>query len=211
MEIELKKIYKSYEKRKSKIEVIKEFSYKFEPNNMYLIKGESGTGKTTLMSLIGLLDYPDSGEILFNKKRVDNLKEKELCNIRKNDISFLFQDYNLLEKMTVYENIKIVFEENKEKEVEKRINDVLDLLKLSHRKNHLASELSGGEKQRVTLARAIVKEHSILICDEPISNLDESNAKTIIEILKQSKKDKLVIVSCHTDDFDNICDKRIDL
>ncbi len=210
MKIVLDNIYKSYKKGAQEIPVLKGFSKVLNSNMMYLVKGPSGAGKTTLLSIVGLLDSPTSGQVFIDDDRVDHLKERDLCTIRRERFGFVFQDYGLLENLTVYENISLACQElpNMDECIQ-QIEDILTKLNLGHRIHHKVSELSGGEKQRTSFARAMIKNPDILICDEPLSNIDENNAKNVAQILLEAKKDRIIIVSCHTRDLDTLCDEQI--
>lgn len=215
MEIRLNNICKSYFKNKRELKIIENFSYVFRNSKMYLIKGSSGAGKTTLLSIIGLLDKPDSGSISFDDRDLFNVSYKERTDFIRKNIGFIFQDYNLLEGLTIEENILIHYLGYKGDLIEEkqRIEAILKRLGLSHRKNHYPFELSGGEKQRVGIARALVKQPKLIVCDEPISNLDKDNSEQIKNILIELKKSEkcTIIVSCHTEDFDKIADEIIKL
>ncbi len=211
MSVEVKNLYKSFEKKNGKIEVLKGINLFFEDKKMYLIKGASGKGKTTLLTMIGLLDSPSEGEIIVDGKHVEKLPEKELCKIRRDKYAFVFQDYGLLENLTVYENMNVQQVEMSDKLGEKECEEILEKLNMLHRKNHKVMELSGGEKQRAAFARALVKKSDVFICDEPISNIDEENADVIRELLMKIKEDRTVILTCHTNFFDDICDEIIRL
>lgn len=209
MSVTLKNVSKSYYRGKEEISVISNFSRTFEKGRMYLIKGSSGRGKTTLLSMIGLLDLPTEGEIWLDDLRVDNLKEKDLCSIRREKYAFVFQDYGLLENLSVYENLLLSIQESKNPASDEQINDTLKKLNIFDRKNHKVCELSGGEKQRTSFARAMIKESEIFICDEPVSNVDAENAHSIRKILDGIRKNRIVLVSCHTQDMDALCDEQI--
>ncbi len=211
MRIEASNLGKTYRKGKNNIEVIMDFCHTFEAGKMYLLKGASGKGKTTLLSILGLLDDPTYGDLSIDGRDLDFSDKNTLCSIRKERYSFVFQDYALFENLSVFENLKLIYEDTKEKFDEKKIDDLLQKMNLAHRKHHRTAELSGGEKQRLAFARAILKDAEIFICDEPISNVDEGNAQIIIELLKELKKTKLVIVTCHTSVFDDICDEIVEL
>lgn len=216
MRITAKNICKSYKKKKKRIEVLNDFNYQFDSSKLYLIKGESGKGKTTLLTLLGLLQKEDSGELYFNSTKVSALSNKDMCTLRSNTIGITFQDSNLLDGLTVLENI--VLAEVCEKkmsmdEATQKAEILLESLGLSHRVHHFPFELSGGEQQRVGIARAIIKDPSILICDEPVSSLDDDNAKKIVVFLDAyaHQSDKLVIVTCHDPNFDDCADDIIRL
>ena len=212
MDIGLVDINKSYKSTDIPVDVIRSFSYTFKSPNIYLLKGQSGRGKTTLLSMIGLLDEPSSGAIYFNNERVDNATLRSKSLLRKNKISFVFQEPSLLNDLTVCENILLSLEETDDasKRAEK-VDGLLETLKLSHRKNHYAKYLSGGEKQRAALARAIIKTHEVLILDEPTSNLDQENTDIIINMIEDIRQSTLVVIACHANTFDGICDKMIEL
>jgi len=213
MIIELKNLSKKYKKGKRTLEVINDFSYTFKSNNIYLLKGSSGSGKTTILSLIGLLDNETDGSILFDGKDVCKLSSKEKSRIRKEDIGFIFQDYNLLEGMSIEENIGLTYLDSKISDLDERILDIMSKMNLSHRSGHYPFELSGGEKQRVAIARAIIKNPRLLICDEPVSNLDKKNIEQMVSVLRDIKKrrDCIILISCHTSDFDAYADNIIEM
>lgn len=209
MSITLKNVSKSYFRGKEEISIISNFSRTFEKGKIYLIKGPSGRGKTTLLSMIGLLDLPTEGEIWLDDLRVDNLKEKELCGIRREKYAFVFQDYGLLENLSVYENLLLSIQESENPVSDEKIDEILKKLNIFDRKSHKVCELSGGEKQRTSFARAMIKESEVFICDEPISSVDAENAQIILKILDEVRKNRIVLVSCHTQDMDVLCDEHI--
>ena len=215
MEIRLSNVCKSYFKNKRELKIIENFNYVFNSSKMYLIKGSSGAGKTTLLSIIGLLDKPDRGSISFDDCDLINLSYKERTDFIHKNIGFVFQDYNLLEGLTIEENILIHYLGDKRDLTEEKqgIEVILKRLGLEHRKDHYPFELSGGEKQRVGIARALVKQPKLIICDEPVSNLDKDNSEQIKNILIELKESEkcTIIVSCHTEDFDKIVDETIKL
>ncbi|MBZ4669708.1 MAG: transporter [Oscillospiraceae bacterium] len=212
MNIKVSNLSKVYIKRNKRIEVIKDFNYLFESGKLYLIKGESGKGKTTLLTLLALLQNETGGEIYFDNEKVNSLNNERKCSIRKERIGIVFQDYNLFEGLTVLENIILLDVcENRwnKQEIIKKATEILDLLNLGHRATHYPFELSGGEQQRVGIARAIIKNPSVLICDEPVSNLDDENAKRIVDFINDycHKNNKLVIVTSHNEYFDTYSDQ----
>jgi putative ABC transport system ATP-binding protein len=212
LNIKVSNLSKVYIKRNKRIEVIKDFNYLFESGKLYLIKGESGKGKTTLLTLLALLQNETGGEIYFDNEKVNSLNNERKCSIRKERIGIVFQDYNLFEGLTVLENIILLDVcENRwnKQEIIKKATEILDLLNLGHRATHYPFELSGGEQQRVGIARAIIKNPSVLICDEPVSNLDDENAKRIVDFINDycHKNNKLVIVTSHNEYFDTYSDQ----
>lgn len=214
--IKVEHLSKQFVKKKRRINVINDFNYEFQQGKLYLIKGESGKGKTTLLTLLAFLQKEDGGKIIFNDIIVSNLKQEEKCNLRRKEIGIVFQDYNLFDNLTVMDNVVIVdVLKNKidKEELYNKAKDIIGILGLEDRINHYPYELSGGEQQRVGIARAILKNPSILICDEPVSNLDKDNAVNIVEFIDGycHNKNKIVIVASHDDYFDDCADYVINL
>ncbi|GMQ61066.1 ATP-binding cassette domain-containing protein [Vallitalea maricola] len=214
--IKVEHLSKQFVKKKRRINVINDFNYEFQSGKLYLIKGESGKGKTTLLTLLAFLQKEDGGKIIFNDIIVSNLKQEEKCNLRRKEIGIVFQDYNLFDNLTVMDNVVIVdVLKNKvnKQEIYNKAKGIIKLLGLEDRINHYPYELSGGEQQRVGIARAILKNPSVLICDEPVSNLDKDNAVNIVEFIDGycHNKNKIVIVASHDDYFDDCADYVINL
>ena len=195
--IELRKLTKKY----SNCTEIEQFGIfdidlKLPSKGLFTICGESGCGKTTLLNVLGLIDTYDSGEYLFDDKEISTLTDDELSDLRKNDIGFIFQDYKLFEKDTVYNNIcsNFIFDE-------KEIDSILELVNLLDYKYTLVSKLSGGQKQRIAIVRALIKQCKLVIADEPTGNLDEKTADEIMSIFKQISKDRLVLLVTHDEEL----------
>ena len=186
--LEIKNLTYSYKDSKEK--VIANVNESFEEGKFYAIIGKSGTGKSTLLSLLAGLDEPDSGKILFNG---ENIQETGYANHRKNNISLVFQNYNLIDYLSPLENIRLVNNQAQQ--------DILLELGLSeHQVKRNVMKLSGGQQQRVAIARALVSSAPVILADEPTGNLDENTASEIIEILKKLAKErnKCVIVVTHS-------------
>lgn len=214
MLLEVCDLCKTYIKKKVQIRILENFTYSFSDHSMYLIKGKSGAGKTTLLSLLALLDNSDSGKILFNGNDLSRLSNGEKTKFRYDYIGYVFQEFNLFSALTVEENILMAFAEQKITEREyNKIDETLEMIGLYDRKHHKASELSGGEKQRVAFARAFVKNPAILICDEPVSNLDDDNANEIKRLLVNYVKlnECICFITCHGSVFDDVAKSIIDL
>jgi lipoprotein-releasing system ATP-binding protein len=170
-------IYKKY----GSIEVLKDISLQIQPSEIVSIVGASGAGKSTLLHILGTLDKADSGKIFLDKIELSQLDNKALAKVRNEKIGFIFQFHNLMAELTAKENICLpawIGKKNKE-ETEKRAEVLLDALKISHRANHLPSELSGGEQQRVAVARALINSPKFVFADEPSGNLDTKNAEEL--------------------------------
>ncbi len=178
--------------------ILSNFCYKFEHSKIYAIKGPSGCGKTTLFNIIGLIDHEYDGDILLNDL---SYKDNKVHNhILKNDLAHIFQDFFVEERLTVLQNIRLV---NKDYD---KINELLSNFGLIELREQLVSSLSGGEKQRLAIVRALIKEPSVILCDEPTSNLDDDNVEVIMTYLNNIKLDRTIIIITH----DNRIDKYID-
>ncbi len=151
------------------------------------VMGPSGSGKTTLLNMIGALDNPTNGAVYINRTNIAHMDDKQRTNLRLNEIGFIFQFYNLVPVLSAYENVELpmIFAARTKQEIEKNVKKFLDLVGLIEKKDHLPSELSGGEQQRVAIARALCNEPSILIADEPTGELDTKMGKEIVKLLRE--------------------------
>ena len=206
--LELKKLSKTF-KTEKKVEVLKNLSQKFNIGKTYSIMGPSGSGKSTLLNLISLIDRPSSGSIVFDKVEV-NFKESEKNDIfRSKKIGIIYQQNNLLPDFTALENIylaSLAVNNNKELAIF-NAEKLLRKIGLLKRANHFPSQLSGGEAQRIAIARAIVNDPDIILADEPTGSLDMETAKDIFELLiKQKRSDRLIIFATHNRFFANKAD-----
>ena len=187
MILSVKNLKKSYNDGKSKLEVLKDVSFDLKKGSILTIKGPSGSGKSTLLSLLGTLDTQDSGDIAINNK---NLKDyDDFSEVRNNHIGFIFQFHNLISELNVTENVCVpAFISNKA--IDHNFLDTLfEYFQLTNKENAFPLDLSGGEKQRVSVMRAIINKPSIIIADEPTGNLDEKNALKLIDLFKKLNKD----------------------
>lgn len=209
MKLKAVNINKSYVKEKHRLNIIENFSCEIGSGELWLFKGASGCGKTTLLSILGLIDKPDSGELLLGDVPVLFRKRREIEAMRRTLIGFVFQEANLLERLTIRENLLLTLEGSSYNKTEAagQAEKILQTVGLGDRAGHYPFELSGGEKQRVSFARAVMKQPELLICDEPTASLDRTNADKIREMLLDMKrKGCSVLVSSHTADFDDIAD-----
>lgn len=160
------------------------------------IMGPSGCGKSTLLNILGLLDNPTSGQYLLDGKEVGNLKEKERTQSRKGNIGFVFQSFNLIEEMTVFENVELplTYLKVKASERKKRVEETLRKMSISHRANHFPNQLSGGQQQRVAIARAVIANPKLILADEPTGNLDSKNGKDVMDLLTKLNQEGATIV-----------------
>ena len=160
------------------------------------IMGPSGCGKSTLLNILGLLDNPTSGEYFLAGTEVGHLKEKQRTNMRKGNIGFVFQSFNLIEEMNVYENVELplVYMKVKPAERKKRVEETLRRMNISHRANHFPNQLSGGQQQRVAIARAVIANPKLILADEPTGNLDSKNGKDVMDLLSELNREGTTIV-----------------
>jgi putative ABC transport system ATP-binding protein len=160
------------------------------------IMGPSGCGKSTLLNIIGLLDNPTAGEYYFDGKEVGQLKERNRTLLRKGNIGFVFQSFNLIDELTVYENVELplIYLKLKARERKDMVEKVLDQMKISHRKKHFPQQLSGGQQQRVAVARAVVAGPKLILADEPTGNLDSKNGIEVMNLLTDLNRAGTTIV-----------------
>ena len=209
--IKIKNLSKKYEKNKP-IKVLKDISFNFESGKTYSLMGPSGSGKSTLLNMLSLIDTPTSGFIEINQKRINKTNKIENDIIRANKIGIIYQDKNLFSDFTALENVylpNLLISNEKETSIElakKLIKNVGMLARL----NHFPNELSGGESQRIAIARALINNPEIILADEPTGNLDYENAKTIFKILFNLKsKNRIIIFATHNRYFANMADCKI--
>jgi putative ABC transport system ATP-binding protein len=160
------------------------------------VMGPSGCGKSTLLNILGLLDNPTSGSYLFNGTEVANLKERDRTVFRKGNIGFVFQSFNLIDELNVFENVELplIYLKMKTSERKKKVEEALDRMKISHRAKHFPQQLSGGQQQRVAIARAVVANPRLILADEPTGNLDSKNGIEVINLLCELNKDGTTII-----------------
>jgi putative ABC transport system ATP-binding protein len=166
------------------------------------IMGPSGCGKSTLLNILGLLDNPSSGSYLFNGTEVANLRERDRTVFRKGNIGFVFQSFNLIDELNVYENVELplIYLKMKTSERKKRVEDVVERMKIGHRAKHFPQQLSGGQQQRVAIARAVVANPKLILADEPTGNLDSKNGIEVINLLTElNKEGTTIIMVTHSD------------
>ena len=209
--LKLNNLSKKYEKNKS-LKVLDNINFKFESGKIYSIIGPSGSGKSTLLNLLSLIDIPSSGFIEFNKKKIDTKSSIVNDHVRSKNIGIIYQEKNLLPDFTALENVllpNLLISNNKPKSKE-LAKKLIKKFNLSSRLNHYPSELSGGENQRIAIARALINEPNIILADEPTGSLDFENAKQIFQILFNLKeKNRIIIYATHNRYFANMADCKI--
>jgi putative ABC transport system ATP-binding protein len=204
-----KHLQKNYQLGVDKIEVLKNINLGIPKADFIALCGASGSGKTTLLNIIGGIDKPTSGAIKVNGLDLTMLKENALSDYRCNNVGFVFQAYNLVSTLTVAENIAFPMEwiQKPFDQIEKRVDELLETVGLQHRANHFASQLSGGEQQRVAFARALANDPQVILADEPTGNLDQKNGQKIVQVLQLLKSQgKTIIVSTHDEQISALAD-----
>jgi putative ABC transport system ATP-binding protein len=189
----LKKIYLTEEVETTALDNV---NIKIEKGEFAAIMGPSGCGKSTLLNVLGLLDNPSDGEYYFLDKEISKLNERKRASLRKENIGFVFQSFNLIDELTVFENVELplLYLKYSAGERKKRVNEVLEQMNIMHRANHFPQQLSGGQQQRVAVARAIVGKPKIILADEPTGNLDSTHGDEVMNILTELNEAGTTIV-----------------
>jgi len=211
--LELQDIYLNYKTENSLVEVIKGVNLKINSGENVAVVGKSGSGKTSLIMLIAGLEKVTSGKIIFEDQDISAYSEDELADLRKRKIGIVFQSFYLIPNYTALENVSLVLEINKIENAQKKSAELLDQFGLKDRLNHFPSQLSGGEQQRVAIARSIILSPKLILADEPSGNLDSENSKLIIQLLfKYSKQNNSSLILVTHDQFiAKECDKIIEI
>ena len=211
--ITLKKISKSFSNNK-KISVLKKISYSFSKGKIYSIMGPSGSGKSTLLNILSMIDKPTLGSLSISNKEINFHETVKNDTTRANKIGIIYQQNNLLSDFTALENVylaSLAMNNNKKNSIEKA-KIIIKKMGLSSREDHYPSELSGGEMQRIAIARALINEPDILLADEPTGSLDQSTAKEVFKILTNLKnKTRLIIYATHNRFFANMADCKLEM
>ena len=206
--IEFKKVNKVYKMGEVEIKALNNTSFEIEKGELICILGPSGAGKTTCLNILGGMDRLTSGNVIVDGKIINDLNQKQLIKYRRNDIGFVFQFYNLIQNMTVIENVELATQLCKNS---LDPSDILDKVGLKNRKNNFPAQLSGGEQQRVAIARAICKNPKLLLCDEPTGALDYKTGKQILKLLQDTCRNEqmTVIIITHNSAISPMADKVI--
>ena len=210
--IEMTSINKSFGSKDKKVNVLEDLTFKVEEGEMVAIMGKSGAGKTTLLNIIAAIDYPDSGTYLYDGKEVKTKNTAQGIKFRKDRIGLIVQHFALINDFKVYDNVELGLWETNVKGAarKKRVMEVLESLGIADLKDKYPNVLSGGEKQRVAIGRAIVNNHKLLLADEPTGSLDSDTEKDILKILKDlNSKGMTIVMVTHDQDVANTCDRTI--
>ena len=207
--LKVSKIEKSYGASK----VLRGIDFRMEEGERIAIMGPSGSGKSTLLNCIGGIDRPDNGEILFEDLSLTSLSEQELCELRRNKISTIFQFFHLLPTLTTRENIEFPMLLNSigKSERNEKVDELLNAVKIQHRACAFPHELSGGEKQRVAIARSLSMQPKLILADEPTGNLDSKNTDSVLELIENlsSQHGIAMLLVTHNEEVTRICDQTI--
>lgn len=189
----LEKVYRTDE-----VETIalNKLSLEIKKGEFVAIMGPSGCGKSTLLNILGLLDDPDAGSFIFNDQEIAGYNERQRADLRKRNIGFVFQSFNLIDELTVFENVELplIYTGVKAAERKQKVEEVLEKVQIMHRRNHYPQQLSGGQQQRVAVARAVVNSPKLILADEPTGNLDSSNGNEVMELLTNLNEQGTTIV-----------------
>jgi putative ABC transport system ATP-binding protein len=202
--IQLQAVHKNYYLGKVVIEVLKGISLQIERNEYVALMGPSGSGKSTLMNIVGCLDTPTSGTYILNGQAVGSMTDDSLADVRNKEIGFVFQQFNLLPRLSALENVALplVYAGKSKKERNERAHHVLEMVRLSDRSHHRPNELSGGQNQRVAIARALINNPSIILADEPTGNLDSKTSGEIMGIFDEiNATGNTVVLVTHEEDI----------
>jgi putative ABC transport system ATP-binding protein len=191
--VNLSKIFRTDEVETTALDQI---NFQVTKGEFVAIMGPSGCGKSTLLNIIGLLDNPDGGEYYFDGVEVSKFKESQRTNLRKGNIGFVFQSFNLIDELTVYENVELPLLYLKKKSSERKtmVTHILERMSIGHRAKHFPQQLSGGQQQRVAIARAVVANPKMILADEPTGNLDSANGEQVLQLLEQLNSEGTTIV-----------------
>lgn len=211
MILEAKNIYKSFRNGERKLSVLSNLSISVNKQETITIMGPSGSGKSTLLHILGTLDKPDSGTVIINQTDVSSIKEDKLALLRSHEIGFIFQFHHLLPEFTAFENVLIPTQiiGNTDSKI-KRAVELFDYIGLKERKEHYPSQLSGGERLRVAVLRALINNPSIIFADEPTGNLDAGNARKLLRLFKNISKDfeQSLVITTHNKEVASIGERQ---
>lgn len=194
--IKIENLSKTFRTEEVETTALNQVSLHVKEGEFVAIMGPSGCGKSTLLNIIGLLDNPSEGNYYFNGQEVGHLKEKQRTQVRKGNIGFIFQSFNLIDELNVYENVELplVYLKKKSSEKKKLITNILNRMNISHRAKHFPQQLSGGQQQRVAIARAIVAAPKLILADEPTGNLDSKNGSEVMNLLTELNQEGTTII-----------------
>ncbi len=207
--LEVNHICKTYGSGETAVNALKDVSFSVPKGEYVAIVGESGSGKSTLLNMLGALDTPTSGKVRIDGKDIFSMKDRELTVFRRRNIGFIFQGFNLIPELTVEQNIIFPVLLDYQKPNKRYLEELLEVLNLKGRRNHLPNQLSGGQQQRVAIGRALITRPSLILADEPTGNLDSENSSEVIALLKEASKmyEQTIIMITHTNSIAQTADR----
>mgnify|MGYP000226283714 FL=1 len=200
--IKITNLEKYYRTEEVETIALNKLSFEVKEGEFAAVMGPSGCGKSTLLNIVGLLDDLDGGSFLFNGIEVSKFTERKRADLRKHNIGFVFQSFNLIDELTVFENVELplIYCKVKASERKTRVEEVLDKMQIMHRRNHFPQQLSGGQQQRVAVARAVVNNPKLILADEPTGNLDSNNGNEVMQLLTDlNEKGTTIIMVTHSE------------
>lgn len=200
--IKITNLEKVYRTEEVETVALNKISIDVKAGEFVAIMGPSGCGKSTLLNILGLLDDPDAGSFVFNGIEVAGFNERKRAEIRKQNIGFVFQSFNLIDELTVYENVELplIYTKVPASQRKEKVEKVLDQMQIMHRRNHFPQQLSGGQQQRVAVARAVVNNPKLILADEPTGNLDSNNGNEVMQLLTDlNEKGTTIIMVTHSE------------
>lgn len=202
--INIKNLEKYYRTEEVQTVALNKLSFQVNEGEFVAIMGPSGCGKSTLLNIIGLLDDSDGGSYQFNGTEVSGYNERKRARLRKHNIGFVFQSFNLIDELTVYENVELplIYTGVKPAERKYKVEETLEKMQIMHRRNHFPQQLSGGQQQRVAVARAVVNNPRLILADEPTGNLDSSNGNEVMQLLTELNEQGTTIVMVTHSEYD---------
>ncbi len=210
--ISLESISKFYQRGSEEVHALDGVNLNINEGDYTAICGPSGSGKTTLLNIAGCMDHPTSGSIILQGKHLEAGSDKQLAEFRRGAIGFVFQQFFLIPTLTVMENVNLPLLFSHKKISEKKTKDILERVGLGHRLSHLPGQLSGGEMQRVAVARSLINDPKVILADEPTGNLDSKNAEAVIELFEQVNSEGIAVVMVtHNPDIAARCRKQVHL
>jgi len=205
--IQTENLTKTFQTEEVETTALNSVNFNVKKGEFVAIMGPSGCGKSTLLNIVGLLDNPSAGTYLFDGVEVSKMRERDRTQLRKGNIGFVFQSFNLIDELTVFENVEmpLIYLKMKASERKERVEAILERMKISHRRKHFPRQLSGGQQQRVAIARAVAANPGLILADEPTGNLDSNNGLEVMNLLSELNNEGTTIVmvthSQHDADF----------
>ena len=212
--IKLHNIEKIFRTDEIETMALSKVSFDINAGEFVAIMGPSGCGKSTLLNILGMLDSPDAGDYLFNEENIARYSEAKLSQIRKHNIGFIFQSFNLIDELNVFENIELalLYHDISAAERKQRVQAVIEKMEIQHRAKHMPSQLSGGQQQRVAVARAVVANPKLILADEPTGNLDSARGQEVMLLLKKlNQEGATIIMVTHSAEHADYAQRRINL